>query len=57
MIECIDWVLTDFSLSVITVEMEATGSSWVNHPAVVASRPRRCWEGDLTLLQRLDSPC
>jgi hypothetical protein len=41
MIECIDWVLTDFSLSVITVEMEATGSSWVNHPApaVVSGEP------------------
>ncbi len=56
MIECIDWMLTDFSLSVTTVEIEATGSSGVNHPApdVVASRPRRCWGGDL--LQRLDSP-
>jgi hypothetical protein len=57
MIECIDWVLTDISLSVIRVEMEATRRSWVNHPApaVVASRPRRCWGGDLKLLQRLDT--
>jgi hypothetical protein len=41
MIEYIDWVLTDFSLSVIRMEIEATGSSWVNHPApaVVSGEP------------------